>query len=173
MPLGCLRGGPWTKTDATPRGCDLPDLPGRGVGSGAADAGVRRVDRAVAGDRDVVEPGRALDADLSGGGARLRLNLRMTATDGSVGVVPPSRSARYRMPFEMSLPYGSFRTSGGVSRLRGSPGVLHADPARGVDRPVVVEERDPGVVGLDGLRTPRLGTTITPRAPSYEQLSAE
>ena len=39
-----------------------------------------------------------------------------------------------------------------VARLAG---ILHADPARRVDRPVVVEERDPGVVGLDVLRRRR------------------
>src|SRR6476619_4244746 len=47
-----------------------------------------------------------------------RLNRRTTATLGSFGVVPPSRSATYSMPLAMSLPYGSFRTSGGVSDAR-------------------------------------------------------
>src|SRR5688500_13863818 len=52
-------------------------------------------------------------------------------------------------------------------------GVLHPDPSSRVNRSVVVEERDPGVVRLTFCGTPRFGTTMTPRSASYEQLSAE
>ena len=97
---------------------------------------------------------------------------RTTATLGSVGVVPPSRSATYSMPFAMSLPYGSFSTSGGV-RLAAIGRVLHADPARGVDRSVVVDERHPRVVGLDVLGHAAVRHDDQLRAASYEQLSAE
>ena len=38
--------------------------------------------------------------------------------DPDLGPVPPSRSARYRVPFTMSLPNGSLSTSGGVMLLR-------------------------------------------------------
>ena len=52
----------------------------------------------------------------------------------------------------MSLPSGSLRTSGGVLLARCGPGVGDAEPSRGVHRAVVIEERDPGVVGLHVLR---------------------
>src|SRR5687768_8506886 len=68
-------------------------------------------------------------------------NRRMTATLGSFADVPPSRSATYNRPLAMSLPYGSFSTSGGVR----------------LPRAVVVEERDPGVVRLHGLRHAAVG----------------
>ena len=45
---------------------DLPHLPRRRIRILAARARLRRVDRAVVGDLDVVEAGRFLDADLAG-----------------------------------------------------------------------------------------------------------
>jgi len=46
------------------------------------------------------------------------LNRRITATLGSWALVPPSRSATYSTPFAMSLPSGSFNTSGGARVTR-------------------------------------------------------
>src|SRR6185503_15078908 len=54
---------------------DLPDLPGRGVRLLTANAGLSRVDGAVVGHLDVVEPGGAVDTNLAGGGAGLHVEL--------------------------------------------------------------------------------------------------
>ncbi|HEY7770983.1 hypothetical protein [Longimicrobium sp.] len=96
----------------------------------------------------------------------------MTATLGSSARVPPSRSATYSMPRAISLPYGSFSTSAGVSLGRS------AWPCTPIQRAVCT---DPSWLMNDTQAslartfcgTPRFGTTITPRSASYEQLSAE
>ena len=83
------------------------------------------------------------------------LNLRITATRGSVGVGAAVAVG------EVEHAVGDVAAVGLVQderRRQVAPlvaGVLDADPARRVHGPVVVDERDPGVVGLDVLRRRR------------------
>src|SRR6185436_14080537 len=85
-------------------------------------------------------------------------NLRMTATLRSVSVVPPSRSATYSIPPAMSLPYGSFSTSGGVSAARAA-GVVGA-ALGGVDRAEHLDVRRHRFEGPVGRRVHRQSETI-------------
>ena len=101
------------------------------------------------------------------------LNVRTTETIGSVWLVPPSRSARYRMPLTMSLPSGSFRTSGGVLLARCGPGVAMPIQRAVCTEPSWLRNEIQALFACTFCGTPRFGTTITPRSGSYEQLSAE
>ena len=137
------RGGPVRR--------DLPHLPRRRIGRLAAHARHRGVDGAVVGDFDVVEPLHLVDLDLARRRARLHVEL---ADDGHARIVR-RRAAVAIGDVEHAL--GDVAAVGLVEdqrrRQRGAVGrVLHADPPRGVHRAVVIDEGDPGVVGLHVLR---------------------
>ena len=101
------------------------------------------------------------------------LKRRMTATPLSAGLVLPSRSARYSVPFTMSLPYGSLSTSGGVSAARGAPAFCTPIQRAVCTDPSWLSSEIQALLTCTFCGTPRLGTTIRLRTGSYEQLSAE
>ena len=77
------------------------------------------------------------------------------------------------MPLAMSLPSGSLSTSGGVMVARCSPGFwMPIQRAVWTDPSWLMNEIQALLV-CTFCPTPRLGTTMRPRAASYEQLSAE
>ena len=114
-PLGTRSGGPCTRIDA---------LPSRVIFSSCHVVESLRSPDCV--PYTVPSPATAMSLIqatpstlVSPAGAPVfMLKRRMTATLGSVGVVPPSRSATYSMPLTMSEPKGSFNTSGGVKAAR-------------------------------------------------------
>ena len=72
----------------------------------------------------------------------------------------------------MSLPYGSFSTSGGVRTLR-SAGLCTPIHRAVCTEPSWLMNDTQALFVCTACGTPRLGTTMTPRVESYEQLSAE
>ena len=94
------------------------------------------------------------------------LNLRTTDTSGSVGVVPPSRSARYSTPFTMSLPSGSFSTSFGVRLSRCAPGFCRPIQRAVCTDPSWLMNDTQALLVWTFCPTPRLGTTIRSRVGS-------
>ena len=76
------------------------------------------------------------------------------------------------MPLTMSLPSGSFRTSGGVL-ARCGPGFWMPTQRAVWTEPSWLRNEIHALLVCTFCATPRFGTTITPRTGSYEQLSAE
>jgi hypothetical protein len=72
----------------------------------------------------------------------------------------------------MSLPYGSFSTSGGVRAAR-SGGFCTPIHRAVCTEPSWLMNETQALFVWTFCGTPLFGTTITPRSASYEQLSAE
>ena len=136
---------------------DLPHLPRRGIWRRSTSAGLRGVDGAVVGHFDVVEAVRFLDPHLAGRHARLQVELSHHRHDRivRVGAAVTVGKVEHAVGDVAAERLVEHERRGHVAALLAR--VLDADPARRVHRAVVVDERDPGVVGLDVLRHAAVG----------------
>ena len=136
------------KIDACPLRRDLPHLPRRRIRILAARARLRRVDRAVVGRLEIVEAVRFLDARLAPGGSGLHVEAANHGHHRIVGIraavaVGEVEDAVGDVAAERLVQHERRRHVAALIAW-----ILDADPARGVDRAIVVDERDPRVVDL-------------------------